>query len=243
VALAEYHTWPREGSSPPRPAKLHFNSTGSKFGMCDMAGGLTLWRFDADDESQLPFFWMQTHTKRTLDFVFLNSGSFIATAGASATTDKSNVCLWDVVVGGSPVTSWDCHSGGAHSVVYSPRHQLLVTGGKRGDMVAYDVRQRQIVVQFPTAHALNVKTLAVHPAESILASASTDGSVKIWELPSMQERTHWPDAHEKKTFVKPTTGFFTRPLSTYGVMAVHFQGNELYSVGAEGRLVVRSLTF
>jgi DmX-like protein len=89
------------------------------------------------------------------------------------------VCLWDVVVGGSPVVSWDTHAGGAHSIVYSPRHQLLVSGGKRGDIVAYDIRQRQIVGQIPLAHTLNVKALAIHPAESLLASASTDGSVKV----------------------------------------------------------------
>ena len=130
------------------------------------------------------------------------------------------------------MTAWDSHAGGAHSIVYSPRHQLLVTGGKRGDIVAYDVRQRQSVAHFPTAHALNVKTLAVHPSESFIASASTDGSIKvntphkiylielltcvpspkIWEIPSMQEKIHWPDIHEKKTFVKPPTGFFTRPV-------------------------------
>ncbi len=39
---------------------------------------------------------MQAHTKSTLDFAFLNNGSFIATVGIS-TESKRNACLWDVL--------------------------------------------------------------------------------------------------------------------------------------------------
>lgn len=77
---------------------------------------------------------MQAHTKSTLDFTFLNSGSFLATVGISQESPKRNVCLWDVLQPPHKalVSAFTDHEAGATSVVYSPRHQLLVSGGKKG---------------------------------------------------------------------------------------------------------------
>ena len=69
-----------------------------------------------------------------MDFAFLNSGSVVATAGIS--NDQRNICIWDTLLPShrSLVTSFLCHESGATSLIYSPRHQLLISGGKKGDM-------------------------------------------------------------------------------------------------------------
>lgn len=83
---------------------------------------------------------MQAHTKNTLDFTFLNNGSFLATVGISSES-KRNVCLWDVLQPPhkAMVSAFTDHEAGASSVVYSPRHQLLVSGGKKGGICIYSM--------------------------------------------------------------------------------------------------------
>jgi hypothetical protein len=73
-----------------------------------------------------------------MDFAFLNAGSFISTAGISS--DHFNVCFWDLLVPPHKalVSAIPCHEdGGAHSVIYSPRHQLLFSGGKQGEICTW----------------------------------------------------------------------------------------------------------
>lgn len=38
-----------------RVNKIHFNSRGTKFGVCDMTGKLFLYRFDANESALKPF--------------------------------------------------------------------------------------------------------------------------------------------------------------------------------------------
>jgi len=143
-----------------RISKIHFNDSGSKFGYCDFGGVLSLWRFNSSpDGLHRPYVvrhntmvihrccWypnnlslslsqaLQCHNKRAMDFAFLNAGSFISTAGISS--DNYNVCFWDLLVPPHKalVSALNCHEdGGAHSIVYSPRHQLLFSGGKQGEI-------------------------------------------------------------------------------------------------------------
>jgi DmX-like protein len=59
----------------------------------------------------------------------------VATTGFSK--NHHNVCLWDVLMipNRSLVAYFVCHEdGGGQSIVYSPRHQLLISGGKHGDI-------------------------------------------------------------------------------------------------------------
>jgi len=231
-------TFPKSNKA--RVSKIHFNQNGTKFGVADHSGKLSLWCFEPGAELHLPFMTVQAHTKRALDFAFLNNGSFVATAGVSK-NNRGNINLWDVLMPAPKVGGFNVHEGGGHCVVYSPRHQMIISGGKKGDICVFDIRKMRQIYCKPDAHLLNVKTLSLHPRESMLVSGSTDGSMKIWELPNFQERAFWEDVHEKRTFMKPTTGFFYSTFETYGVMETRFIGNHLYSCGADGRILSRSL--
>ncbi|ELR14288.1 WD domain, Gbeta repeat containing protein [Acanthamoeba castellanii str. Neff] len=229
-----------------RVTRVRFNASGSKLGATDMAGALSLWRFDLSEEEHVgPFFKYRVHSKRALELCWINEGSVLATGGTSRAGGKRrDVALWDVLMPSPCVASWATHPGGAHSLAYSPRHQLLVSGGKEGDLCVFDLRQRVLLRTISRAHALNIKCLALAPDESLLASGSTDGAVRVWDLGGaavLAEREHWADVHEKRTFMKPTTGFFSRPISTYGAMDVAFANGRLLSCGADGRLLSRPI--
>ncbi|EGG18410.1 WD-40 repeat-containing protein [Cavenderia fasciculata] len=236
-ALAAYQLPTR-----PRVVRCRFNQSGSKFGACDMSGNLMLWQFAAQEDTLRPFYSLQAHSKQTLDFTFINSGSLLATAGIS-TNSKKDVCLWDVLLPPhkSLVASYTDQESGASSISYSPKHQLLVVGGKKGSISYYDIRTNKLLDNFK-GHTLNTKTLAIDPSEDFVATGSSDGNIKTWSLPSMNCISTFEDSHRKQTFVRPT-GVFKSPVSTYGVIQVRMANNHIYSCGADGRLTKHEREF
>lgn len=122
---------------------------------------------------------MQCHNKTTSDFSFLGSSSLLMTAGHS--TDHRNVVLWDTLLPAKKcmVTSFSCHEHhGASSILYAPLNQLILTGGKKGDLFIFDMRQRIQRDRFQ-AHDSAVKCIALDPGEEFFATGSADGDIKV----------------------------------------------------------------
>jgi len=225
----------------PRIVRCKFNQSGTKFGACDIAGNLLLWQFAAQEDTLKPFYTLQAHSKQTLDFAFLNSGSLLATAGISSDSGR-DVCLWDVLLppNKSLIASYTDQENGAASIVYSPKRQTIIVGGKKGSITLYDIRTNKTLDSFK-GHGLNTKTLALDPYEEFVCSGSSDGSIKVWSLPSLTCLNTFEDTHRKQTFVRPT-GVFKSPVSTYGVMQVRLENNNIFSCGSDGRLLKRKYT-
>ncbi|EFA80088.1 WD-40 repeat-containing protein [Heterostelium album PN500] len=226
----------------PRIVKCKFNQSGSKFGACDMAGNIMLWQFSAQENTLNPFYTLQAHSKQCLDFTFLNAGSLLATAGISVDS-KKDVCLWDVLLPPhkSLVASYIDQESGASSITYSPKNQTVIVGGKKGSLTIYDIRTNKTLDNFK-GHSLNTKSLALDPTEDFVVSGSSDGNIKTWSLPSMTCLDTIEDAHKKQTFVGPTS-VFKSLVSTYGVIQVKIENNNLYSCGADGRLTKRKYLY
>ncbi len=215
-------------------SRCRWNRSGTRFGACDMDGYLALWKFPVF--SAQPYFSLKTHSVRTIDFAFLNSGTLIATAGVSSEMPRRSVCMWDTLM---PTNSAMVHTFGsqedaATSLAYSQRHQLLVAGMKDGGIYIYDVRKRGTVKHLK-AHDQNAKSLSIDAEENFFVSGSTDGSIKVWDLPSLEERQAWNSAHEKKAF-------FSTPFHALGVLEVGVCHDAIYSCGADGRLTKRPFT-
>jgi WD40 repeat protein len=242
----------RTGSSATlRVNRAHFNPTGSKFGVVDEAGNLLLWRFDASEASQMPFLHMQCHSKRALDFAFLNSGSLLATGGlgqAPGRSEPRNLALWDVLVPPHKalVCAWPGPEHGASSLRFSPAHQLLLVGGKKGELQGYDVRQRRPLFALKAAHAKNVRSMALDASEELLVTAGAEGTLKVWSLQSMMNLSgggtlepleNWPNSHPKHTFVRGPGG-----VQTFSITQVEFAPDDhtILSCGADGSLRIRA---
>lgn len=122
---------------------------------------------------------MQVHSKIASDFTFLGSSSLIITAGQSH--DHRNVCMWDTLLPTrkSLVTSFACHEHhGASVVLYTPLNQLLITGGKKGEVYIFDMRQRQQRNKFQ-AHDSAIKCMTLDPGEEFFVTGSADGDIKV----------------------------------------------------------------
>jgi WD40 repeat protein len=75
-------------------------------------------------------------------------------------------------------SAFTCHDQGCLSLTYAPQHQMLITGGKKGDVCLIDVRQRAIRQTFPAHHSA-VKSIALDPNEEFFVTGSADGDIKV----------------------------------------------------------------
>eukprot|EP00012_Vannella_robusta_P011086 CAMPEP_0206195638 /NCGR_PEP_ID=MMETSP0166-20121206/7969_1 /ASSEMBLY_ACC=CAM_ASM_000260 /TAXON_ID=95228 /ORGANISM="Vannella robusta, Strain DIVA3 518/3/11/1/6" /LENGTH=488 /DNA_ID=CAMNT_0053612955 /DNA_START=243 /DNA_END=1706 /DNA_ORIENTATION=- len=175
-------------------SKVRFNESGTKFGCCDADGNLSLFRFlpGVEATQPLPYWNFNVHNKRCGDFAFLNSGSWIATAGHSK--NRRNVCIWDVLLAPnrSLVAAIVCHEdGGANSICYSREHQLLISGGKNGDICLVDMKTMKKRREVSKAHNANIQTMCLGQHEKLLFTGSTDGNIKCWSLPDLECLHTW----------------------------------------------------
>ena len=95
--------------------------------------------------------------------------------------DHKNVVLWDTLMPAKKcmVSSFACHENGASSIIYAPLNQILITGGKKGEVYIFDMRQRIQRDRFQ-AHLGAVKCIALDPGEDFFATGSSDGDIKVY---------------------------------------------------------------
>ncbi|CAH1797131.1 unnamed protein product [Owenia fusiformis] len=225
----------REPGTQAKVTKILFNAQGNKFGVAEGEGSLCLWQVGLGVNMSKPFMKLKCHTKTTYDFTFVGSSSLLATAGAS--TDNKNVCLWDTLMSpkNSLVHSFACHDSGAPSLLYAAQNQCIISGGKRGEICIFDIRQRQIRHTFQ-AHESSVRCLAMDPSEEFFITGSSDGDIKIWGLTVHQLMASLPGEHAKSSIFRNMHGAHTGCIQ----LMIGPRGH-LYSCGADGSLKVRQL--
>jgi len=93
-------------------------------------------------------------------------------------------------------------------------------------------------------HEGNSRLLTIDPLYRYLVSGSSDGTIKVWDInKSLDDNDdtipllYTFDGHNKITIIKPlSTG-----VTTYAVTGLFGNTKGIYSCGADGRLVFRSL--
>ena len=76
------------------------------------------------------------------------------------------------------MVGFPCHSDGAVAVLYAPQHQVLISGGKKGDVSLFDVRQRQPRHTFQ-AHDSAIRCMTLDPTEEFFITGSAEGDIKV----------------------------------------------------------------
>jgi WD40 repeat protein len=61
---------------------------------------------------------------------------------------------------------------------YAPKQQLLISGGRKGFVCVFDIRQRQLLHTFQ-AHDSAVKALALDTSEDFFVTGSAEGNMKV----------------------------------------------------------------
>lgn len=79
------------------------------------------------------------------------------------------------------ISAFSCHDSGATVIAYAPKNQLLISGGRKGLICLFDLRQRQQRHSFQS-HDSAVKAIAVDTTEEYFITGSAEGNVKVWCL-------------------------------------------------------------
>ncbi|XP_076665130.1 rabconnectin-3 alpha isoform X3 [Andrena cerasifolii] len=227
---------PRQPGTFAKVTRVRFSQHGNKFGVADSDGHLSLFQVACREGTSRPFFNYQCHSKVTADFVFLGACSLIATAGHGS--EGRNVALWDTLLpqNKSLIQGFTCHEQGASSLILAPQHQLLISGGKKGDINIFDVRQRQQRHRFQ-AHESAIKCLALDPHEEFFVSGAGDGDIKIWGLTVHSLLYSFSGEHPRSSFFKNIGQNIFQ-----GVTQLHVDSaGRLFSCGADGSMKVRQL--
>ncbi|KAM5331615.1 dmX-like protein 1 isoform 4-T4 [Glossophaga mutica] len=220
-----------------RVTRMRFNYQGNKFGIVDADGYLSLYQTNwkccpVTGSMPKPYLTWQCHNKTANDFVFISSSSLIATAGLS--TDNRNVCLWDTLVApaNSLVHAFMCHDSGATVLAYAPKHQLLISCGRKGFTCVFDLQQRQQRQLFQS-HDSPVKAIAIDPTEEYFVTGSAEGNIKIWSLSTFSLLHTFISEHARQSIF--------RNIGT-GVMQIETgPANHIFSCGADGTMKMRIL--
>ncbi|GAA5804339.1 hypothetical protein HPULCUR_009827 [Helicostylum pulchrum] len=218
-----------------KTTRIHFDHFGQKFGAGDTSGNLCLWRFDAHAHSNKPYYTLNCHSKATRDFTFVNSSSLVATAGTTVTMSRKrdHVSLWDTLLPPSKamVCSLPGHDGGAYAITYEPNSQLLFSGGKKGEIVVSDIRQRTTMHTF-TAHQSRIRSISIDTENKALITGSIDGELKIWDVSTYKVRQSF-DIQPRNRFLAPS--FNRIPLKAFGVTQIQaMDDGNIYTSGPNG---------
>ncbi|MEW5959713.1 MAG: WD40 repeat domain-containing protein, partial [Chloroflexota bacterium] len=108
--------------------------------------------------------------------VFSPDGRFLA--GAQGV----NINVWDMVAN-QPLASLKGHLDMIRSLAFSPKGQVLASGGDDKTIILWDVATRQPLTQPLLDHTAQVLSLAFSPDGRLLASGSEDGRVMLWDVP------------------------------------------------------------
>nr|KAG5690690.1 hypothetical protein BaRGS_013476 [Batillaria attramentaria] len=224
----------RQPGNFPKVTKVLFNAQGNKCCVSDVEGSICLWQVGLGSNFNKPIMSLSCHNKTTSDFTFVGCSSLIATAGHSS--ESKNVCLWDTLLPprSALVHAFACHEHGSPAIIYAPQHQLLISGGRKGDICIFDLRQRALRSQI-NAHDSAIKCLAVDPQEEYFVTGSAEGDIKVWAMNMPSMLVMFTGEHSKNTFFRSVG-------STSGVTQVAVgPNNHLFSCGVDGSIKFRQL--
>ncbi|KAG0001476.1 regulator of (H+)-ATPase in vacuolar membrane [Entomortierella chlamydospora] len=219
--------------------KVHFDSQGQKFGATDIKGDMHLWRFDSNTAGSKPYLTLNCHDKIARDFSFLGSSSVVATTGTSG--DGKNLAIWDTLLPKekAQTQSYKVHGRGGYSLAFSKRHQLLVSGGRDGEICIFDIRQPRLLHTIQ-AHEMHVRSLYIDEAGLTLCSGSGEGDMKVWNLETFEQLSSFGNLQARNRFQLQT--FDRIPIKAYGVAQIVATDDYYYTCGPTGFLRAKKRT-
>lgn len=230
-------------------AHVTTTADGLKLAGSDTVGQISIWQIHDSGGVDYPLVSFVAHSKRTLDTIFLNNSTVLATSGKGS----DSFCIWDTLLPPhsrrvAAINSPFNHSYSYYSLGYMASAQSIVIGDGHGDLSLFDMRQRTIIYKQKQVHHKAIRSIAIDPNQKYFATGSTDGnylipfyplsvlflgSIKLWTLAeTFQERNHLLSMHPTHVYVNQATS--DSMVSQRGTTGLVFTDDFLYSCGADG---------
>jgi WD40 repeat protein len=107
-------------------------------------------------------------------------------------SDDHLIIVWDVAQA-RQIMRFDANTDPVNAVVYSPDGQTVLTGLATGDVDMWDI-SGTLLREF-SVHGKAVTGLALLPGGGQVLSSSRDGSVILWDTPTLDGLVRWIQAN------------------------------------------------
>ncbi|XP_012871474.1 PREDICTED: dmX-like protein 1 [Dipodomys ordii] len=217
-----------------RITRMRFNYQGNKFGIVDADGYLSLyqtnWKCCPVTGSMPKPYLVPCAMASTAQLQFSQVPCAMAST-AQLQFSQAPLC-YGQHCSAAVQLAFTCHDSGATVLAYAPKHQLLISGGRKGFTCVFDLRQRQQRQLFQS-HDSPVKAIAIDPTEEYFVTGSAEGNIKIWSLSTFGLLHTFISEHARQSIF--------RNIGT-GVMQIETgPANHIFSCGADGTMKMRIL--
>ncbi|KAG0265351.1 regulator of (H+)-ATPase in vacuolar membrane [Mortierella polycephala] len=154
--------------------------------------------------------------------------------GTNSKVLSRNLAIWDTLLPKekAQTQSYKVHDrGGGYSLAFSKRHQLLVSGGRSGEICIFDIRQSKLLHTIQ-AHDMHVRSLYIDEAGLTLCSGSAEGDMKAWNLDTFEQLSSFGNLQARNRFQLQT--FDRIPVKAYGVTQIMATDDYYYTCGPTG---------
>ena len=137
--------------------------------------------FDRRDGTLNTIVVTQGHSAAVSGLALDPASPSFATAG-----DDCRLVLYDVRAPKPAAAAAKAHARAATSVAFTREPNCVATGGSDGVVKLWDLTMGRLVHEF-TQHTAPISALAIHPTEFLMASASQDRTLRLWDLESFEQ--------------------------------------------------------
>ncbi|OHS93334.1 hypothetical protein TRFO_40386 [Tritrichomonas foetus] len=210
---------------------IDFGMGGTMFGAAH-ENIVSLYSMCTNDSSR-PFAKFNTFGSFVSSLKFIQGSGIFATCQMPTHDFDANIVFWDSVLppGSAMIASLKVDKiGRPCSMCFSPKYNELIVGTGKGAIIVIDTRKYEIVTIRKKMHERGIYALSVDQNESYCVTGGGEGSVKIWDMRSLELFGELNNVHSARTLK------YRQKWRSFSVTNIRMKGDLIYTSGIDGEI-------